>query len=302
MIILKKDKKIYLYIALTTIIGGVVLLFYLIEYRGASGDFLTVIGKLLSIISIISGITYMVKYNKYTQRENVHFHINDNLLVYNDKKYTLDNAYLTISYDTSDKLFCTNLWIEKDNKAIEIFKNVVFNIEEMDKFLYIIKPYRKTNINLIKKEIGQIQLFNGGFTLKKREIFYNEIEKFDTQLIKTDGVDFLDIKIILKNGEKIEKRLVDGKKEYAKAIYANLIFEHNNSSKFDIGCNKKSIWWIIILFFNIFTILFIIYNNKFIEYGIFILLIVDTIYITFNNNSNIDLCQEIQKIHNNKRL
>jgi len=297
MTIMKKEKQIYFYGGMVAIIIGGVLLFYLMTYKGASGDFPTVAEKLLSLFCIISGTTYLIKYNNYIQYQDVSLDIEENDFVYNEKKYSLNEVYLTVSYTKSGGFFRSSLWLEKDDIATEIFKNIVFDIDEMANFLYMIKPYRKSDVCLAKKDIGKITLFYGGFAFQKREILYNEIEKFDITVIKADGRDFLDIKLILKNRDKIEERLIDGIQEYAKAIYAHMLFEHDGFLAFDLDCPKESIWWIIVLCFNLAVVGVITYNHQFIEIGIAVILLVTTVYISFSSSFDIALCQEVQKIH-----
>ena len=297
MIIQQKEKPLYFYGGLIAIIIGGFFLFYLMDYKSESGDFLTVMGKLFSLTCVILGIISALRYDKYRQPKDVSLEIDENNLIYNDKEYPLSESYLTTNYTKSSDFFRTTLWLEKDDTATEIFKNVVLNLEEMANFLDIIKPYRKSNVCLAKKSRGKITLFNGGFIFEKREILYTEIEKFETIIVKTDGRDYLDIEVVLKNGEKIDKRLIDGNHEYAQALYAEILFKDKELSKIDFNCPKKSIWWIVVVVFNLAIVGFITYNNQFVEVGISVILLITTVYATFRKTSVIALCQEIQKIY-----
>lgn len=302
MLIKKKENNLYFYFGVIGFLAGFLLLFYLMSVKGSSGDFFTVFGKLFSIGLIIFGIVYFKRYEKFKQFKDVNIDIKRNEFIVEDKKYLLDNSYLTTSFTKSDNLFCVSLWIEKDNKTVEVFKNFVLDLDEMANFLSMIKPYRKSNILLAKNESGKIKLFDGGFAFENREFFYEEIEKFDTELVITDSAYYLDIKILFKNSQMLEQRLNGGIKEYAKAMYAFLVFDSKNFSKYSLEdylalfCPKKSYWGIIIFVLDIITAGLIFYNEKFFALGA-VMLFVTAFYPWFDNDFKRKLCKEIMKIY-----
>ena len=297
MLIEAKEKPLYFYGGIAAVVSGVFLLYYLMTYHGAAGDFLTVFGKILSVVLIVFGVVYLVKYDRYKQAVDLLFDIREGKLFLNDMTYALENAYLTVSYTKSDELFRTSLWLEKDGTTVEIFKHAVLNLEEMANFLTLIKPYRKSDLCLSKEEVGKIRLFEGGFAFENREIFYNEVEKFDTQWVKMSGQNFLDIHIVLKNSEQIDKRLVDGTQEYAKALYASMLFNRDEPLNFSLLCPPKSYLGYIVLISDLITVGLIVYNEKFLPLGA-VMLFVTTLYVSFNANDERMLCKEIEKIHN----
>ena len=301
MNIQKKPKSTF-YIGLSSVIVGGILLYYLMTTRGDAGDFITVFGKLFAVGLIINGIYHIIKYDQYSQLEDVAFDIANNKLQFKDKTYPLDGAYLTLRYTRYKNLFRTTLWLEKDDEVVEIFKNVVFDIDEMANLLALIKPYRKSDICLAKAEFGKIKLFKDGFTYENREILYDEIEKFDTKLIEINSDYYLDIDIILKNGTHIENRLNGGIPEYAKALYASMQFDLGQEFEDEIVCPHKSKAGLYTLIIDLGIVGYILYDHSFVESGIMLILFVTTIYAMFFDFSyQYKLCQEMQKIHKEQK-
>ena len=228
VVITKKEKVNYLYAGAALVISGIAVLLYLVETRGASGDFITVFGKLGSLVAIIYGVVYLVRYDRFSQDKDVKFDIEDGNLTFEDKSYPLEESFLTLQFTTTPKkdMYRVTLFLEKEAKAQKIFEHVVFDIDEMAKFLKLIKPYRKTQVCLVSETPRTIQLFKGGFAYEGREILYDEVEKFDAILVNINATIYLDVKIALKNGDTIEKRLTNGMEEYARAKYASLVFKN----------------------------------------------------------------------------
>lgn len=261
----KEDKEsktegiIYLVLALFLFFG--LVLIDSEEIRGISA-----IGKIIAIILFIVGITKINTYNRTKEEESVNFEIKDSKLFYEDKEYSLNNAYLTIAYEKIDRFYEASLHLEGANNSIQIFEDIILDNEELNEILNLIKPYRKTEIPLIEKkeeemdktikEINEdkknikldrgehISLFNRGLIIDGQEILYSEIESFISKEEQVRSKFYLDIFITLKNGTVITKRLeyID---EQAKAYYAEIFF--NNGGKFEDKKYKcfNNIFWLI---------------------------------------------------------
>ena len=200
MTIAKKEKKNYLYGGIALVVGGTIMMLYLVETRGPAGDFVTAFGKVSSLIAIIMGIVYLVRYDRFYQEKSVELDIQNDILVFEDESYPLEGCFLTLQMQTTPKkdMYRLTLFLEKkSDKAKRIFENIVFDVKEMAEFLKLIKPYRKTKVCLVSEKPYKIQLFQGGFTYEGREILYNEVEQFDTTLVDIGGDAYLDIEILV---------------------------------------------------------------------------------------------------------
>ena len=293
MKIRRKEKKSFLYTGVILLFSGISLLFYLVIFIGVSDDFLPNFGKLSSVIMIIFGIVNLVKYDKYTQAKDVDFTITNNFVNYNGQQYSLKDKFLTIRSAQEKDFYRVSLWIEQGKTAEKIFEHVVFDIEEMALFLKMIKPYRKSDVCPIENS-EKIKLFENGFIFENQEILYDEIESFDAKRIDINGAKYLDIDIKLKNGQRIDTRLAGGTKEYAKALYANMQYVDPNIA---IKCNAKYkglLGWIVV------AIDIILVFSFFFDYGdeslIYWIIIITTLYLTFNTTDTMELCEEIEKL------
>lgn len=296
MKITKKEITSLLYRGSVFLFGGLLLLFYLVNFVGVSDDFLPNFGKIASLVFIIVGITDLINYGKYLQDKEVEFIIENNILKYNGQIYPLKEAFLTLQSTQKKDFFRISLWIERKEQLKQIFENVVFDTDEVVEFLKIIKPYRKTNVCLLESS-ERVKLFENGLIFENREILYDEIEKFETKRIEINSREYLDIVIVLKNGYKIEKRLDGGIKEYAKVIYAGMKFDA--SGLFFEECKSyfpPAVGWII----GIIDVVVVL--QLLLGYGLFssvavVMFIITILYLAFNTNDSVELCKEIQKLH-----
>ncbi len=304
MTIEKKEKKSYLYTGFIFLFSGILLLFYLVKARGPVGDFITVFSKLFSVIVVIYGIIYLVRYNKFYQENDVKFVIKDNTLFFDDKEYSLKNKYLTLQFNQSPnkELFNVTLNLEEDKKSQTIFKDLVFSLYEMEEFLKLIKPYRKNDTCLLEDDPYKIKLFEDGFSFENREILYKEIQSFKTKLIDVSGALYLDIEIALKNNTKIEKRLTNGYTEYARAIYAKKLFEANSKEIPPIVCPKDGILGTLLAIIAPLTIfLLYIFDDSMLPFAILVFVLV-IFYAFFNNISEKKICKELLKIETDEKI
>lgn len=298
MKIVKKEKTVYFFLGITFVFGGLALLLYFIDTRGAAGDFITVFGKLASIVVVIVGIGYFVLYGRFYQNKNVAISIEDGVLRFEDKSYLLDGSFLTLQMKTTPKkdMYQVTLFLEKNNKSQKIFERIVFNLNEMQEFLKLIKPYRKTKVCLVDEKPYKIQLFDGGFTYEGREILYDEVQSFDTVFIDTKGIPYLDIEIVLKNGDKIETRLNNGIKEYARAKYASLICQNGGKKFSPIACSKNYLGTIIFGADVIAMGLNYLFDWEVVRVFGVIMVIVTFFYVLISVPAIDELCEEVRQI------
>jgi hypothetical protein len=286
------SKKNPLYLLISGIIFSI-FGFLLIISVGNENEFLPVFGKLIGLGLIILGINQIIQYATLYQSSSFKIDIKNNYLIFEDKKYSLKNAYITTEFKNKD-LSRVTLRIEKENNAKIIFNNVVFNTKELKKLLELIKPYLKhKDITDIEKN-ETFKLFKNGFSINNRYFYYDEIEEIKTTLINTSGSYFLDIEIFLKNGEIIDKRLTGGSDEYAKAIFAKL----KHSGDILVDCKedgKIGIYTILVI--DIITGILIYFNDKFWILG-GIMLFVSAFYFDYELDLSyeLELCKKINKL------
>jgi len=297
--IAKKDKKSLLYKGIFLLLGGIALLFYLVNFIGVSEDFLPNFGKLASLVMIIFGIANIYNYDRYSQDYEAYFSIKDNVLKFEEKRYDIKGAFLSIRSLKKEDFYRVTLWIEKkEEKATTAFEDVVFNTDEMKQFLEMIKPYRKSQECLLDNE-KRVKLFDDGFIFENREILYDEIEKFETKLIKYNESNlYLDINIVLKNGDILDKRLNGGIKEYAKVIYARMKYE--GADFFIKNCPKNDMdiydWGITIV--DVTVILMAYFGYELFEFLAIVMFFVTMLYLSarLDFSETAELCKEIQRL------
>ena len=109
-----------------------------------------------------------------------------------------------------------------------------------------------------------------------------------------DGTHFMDFKIVLKNGEIIDKRLKGGSDEYAKAMFLELKFK---GTVIDSCGEGKSVGTYIILLLDV-IVAIIIYFDKTLWYMGIVMFIVSSFYFTNKTESSYEtkLCKKTKKL------
>lgn len=301
MKIVKKEKRNYLFSGLMLVVSGALIMIYLIETRGDAGDFSTVFGKLASLVSVIIGIVYLVRYSKFYQERDEEFDIKDNTLYFQDKSYPLQDSFLSLQFRQTPNadMFRVTLFLQYNQKTQKVFEHIVFDAHEMATFLKLIKPYRKSKTCLVDEEHWRIELFQEGFMYEKREIFYDEVEKFDTIFIDTKAAWYMDIDIVLKSGEKIDARLSNGYKEYARAQLAALFVQANGKEIPQIECTQRRKWGVFIAIIDIVIIALIyISGDEVFQFFGLVMGIVTYFYVTssIDLETTIKICQEMKAL------
>jgi len=319
MQIKQKEKDENLQMGIASIVIAFLLFSALVSVDFPAGNLAGGFGKLFSLFLFIVGLVKIQKYHEYKQEKEILFDIKAKKAFCDDEGYALIEAYLTIDFKQDGDFYRVTLWHETDKKTLQIFEDVVFDSLEMQTFLELIKPYRKTEICLLEneeltKEINKstdeqcnevneyqkvqmselIGLFKRGLIVQNREIFYNEIASFSTEITKIYEKRYLDIKIVLNNKSEITLR-VNKENEQAKALYANLFFRvQGKISEKDYICPKYNFW-------SAFVILFLIAVGFSGEFG-WIVIIMTVFIALFYFASLIDffyhkeICNKVHKI------
>ena len=272
MLIKQKANNEYLKLGIALIGIAILLFFALVSVDFPAGNIAGGLGKFFSLILFIFGLAKMQTYHEYKQEKEITFDIKNKKAFCNDTEYLLANAYMSIDFKQSDDFYQVTLWHETKTKTVAIFEDVVLDSGEMQNFLELIKPYRKTEICLLEnqaikseentkvvdetvneqcekvKEIQKVQrnrligLFDKGLIVENREILYNEIVSFSATITKKYEKRYLDVNIVLKNGAEIKVRLKD-ENEQAKALYAHLFFTlEGKISQEDYICERYNFW------------------------------------------------------------
>lgn len=289
VIVSKKNISLYLIIGILCFIFGV----WLISSLGYENEFLPVFGKLVGVGIVIFGIFLIVQFVQLSQPYDYEIAIKDNYLIFNDEKFLLQQSYLTIEFLRKEPIMRVTLRVESENNTQIVFKNLVFYDTELKMLLEMIKPYLKneTLVEKIEEKNETLRLFENGFALNNREFYYNEVKDIQTTLIDT-GTYYLDYKIVLRNGEVIEKRLINGSNEYAKAIYTKLKLQNNTI----LYCQEnKIISGYVILGIDILTAILIYYNETFWILG-GIVFFVNVFYLSSNRSYEIELCKKVREL------
>ena len=266
---------------------------WLISSLGYENEFLPVFGKLVGVGIVIFGIFLIVQFVQLSQPYDYEIAIKDNYLIFNDEKFLLQQSYLTIEFLRKEPIMRVTLRVESENNTQIVFKNLVFYDTELKMLLEMIKPYLKneTLVEKIEEKNETLRLFENGFALNNREFYYNEVKDIQTTLIDT-GTYYLDYKIVLRNGEVIEKRLINGSNEYAKAIYTKLKLQNNTI----LYCQEnKIISGYVILGIDILTAILIYYNETFWILG-GIVFFVNVFYLSSNRSYEIELCKKVREL------
>ena len=284
---------------LILLISGIVLFifgFWLIASLGNENEFLPVFGKLIGVGFIIFGINLVIQYFKFYQPSSFQIDIKDDYLIFEGKKYSLKKSKITVEFPHRDPIIRVTLRIESENRVEIIFKDIVFYDKELKELLELVKPYLKNEeiVKKIEEKNETLRLFKNGFALNNREFYYDEVKDIKTTLIDSSGTYYLDFKVVLKNGEIIDKRLVGGSDEYAKAIFAKL----KHSGEILVDCDEsKGIGVYIILAIDIITAILIYFNKKFLALG-GVMFFVSAFYFDYKMDSSyeIKLCKKIKEL------
>lgn len=293
VIVSKKNTFIYLIKGLFCFLFGV----WLISSLGYENEFLPVFGKLIGLGIVICGIFFMVQFVQLSQPYDYEIAIKDNYLIFNDEKFLLQQSYLTIEFLRKEPIMRVTLRVENKNGTQIVFKNLVFYDTEFKALLELIKPYLKneTLIEKIEEKNETLRLFKNGFALNNREFYYNEVKDIQTTIID-GGTYYLDYKIVLKNGEIIEKRLINGSSEYAKAIYTKLKLQNKTIPY----CQEnKMVSGYVILGLDILTAILIYFNDVFWMLG-GMMFLVTTFYLSSNSSYEVELCKKVRELFQNE--
>jgi len=290
LVVSKKNTSIYLIIGLFLFLFGV----WIISSLGYENEFLPVFGKLIGIGIVIFGIFFIVQFVKLSQPDDYEIVIKDDYLLFNDKKFSLQQSKLTIEFLRKEPIMRVTLRVENKNNTQIVFKNLVFYDTELKELLEMIRPYLKneTLVEKIEEKNETIRLFENGFALNNREFYYHEIKDIQTTLIDGGTYYLLEYKIVLKNGEIIEKKLNDGSSEYAKAIYTKLKLQNITTLYCD---ENKIISGYVILGLDIITAILIYFNEVFWILG-GIMFLVTIFYINNNSSYQIELCKKVREL------
>ncbi len=208
---MKIKKKNYL----SFLITGVILFIFMIEgwIHYDKFDWKAKFGVMLFTVNAIWFGTVLFKDYFTTFTRNHTLRIKNGILEFDKKKYKIDD-YLKIKFkDQNISLF---IWDKL------IFKNIYFDEDEIERFLYIIKPYLKnpkivTNINF-----HEIKPFKEGFFIKHKKFYYEKIEKLEIRIHRYyANLEAFDIYITLNNGKTIKKRIRKNKLNEAVILFIN---------------------------------------------------------------------------------
>jgi len=285
---------------LSSLIVGIIFFifgFWLIASLGTENEFLPVFGKLIGVGFVIFGVNLVIQYFKFYQPLSFLIDIKDDYFIFEGKKYSLKNSKITVEFPRIDPITRVTLRIENENRVELIFKNIVFYDKELKELLELIKPYLKHKeiVEKIEEKNETFRLLKDGFAINNREFYYDEVKEIETTLINSNGTYYLDFKVILKNGEIIDKRLIGGSDEYAKAIFAKL--KHSKEDIIIYCDDSKKIGLYIILAIDIITAILIYFNEKFWVLG-GVMFFVSAFYFDYNINSSYEakLCKKVKKL------
>jgi len=229
--------------------------------------------RLIGIISIIFGISFISDGIKYSQNEKT-FEIKEGKIIFNYKEYPLDKLNLKIlHYKTYKKV---SLFYDRNFKPI--FENVLFSEDEFKEFLKIINPYLKEKINY-KDEV--IQIFDNGFSIYGSFFTFDEIKYIKLNYGKKRVGDYIEIILFLK--DKNLSFVIE--KEYEKAMALKL--------KINNKCDYKD-YSFIYVFLILGFILTISRDIYLIFLGFLILIVGVFIELKFNDAFLKRLCEKVK--------
>lgn len=273
--------------------------FWLIDVFRKDSGILSGIAILAGIFFVIMGVVVFIELLKTFQAESYEIEIKDDYLFFNNEKFSLKDSKITVEFPEFGPLTRVTLRIENNNNVKVVFENLVFYNRELKELLNLVKPYLKHKeiVNKIQEKNETLRLLNNGFALKNREFYSNEIKKIETTLISINGTYFMDFKIVLKNGEIIDKRLKGGSKEYAKAIYIEQ--KHKGVSK--IYCDESNNIWLYIILALIVIVAVIIYFDRSSWYLGVIVFIISYFYFgkRMDTSYQMKLCKKVKEIFEN---
>ncbi len=212
MLVSKKDSKKFLFIAFVYIAFGVIFsLFSLYESNEVYIEIIAAINLFLTAF----GMYNLFRFFTCRQKDSYTIDIKNKTLYFNDKSFDLQESFLFFELKKCAKeLIEVWLYQEKDAKIVTIFSKLLFSKEEFEKFLKLIKPYRKFDAFPWKsyKTKGAFYLCKDGFILNGREFFYEEVESIEWknryERLVSGTLIFVIVTIKLKNSQKIEEVFV----------------------------------------------------------------------------------------------
>ena len=291
MTVSKKNTFIFFIVGIVFFIFGIWLIDSFKKESWFLGAF---VGILVGIWSVVVGISMVINFFKLYQAVDVKIDIKDDYLIFEDEKYPLKDAKITVEFPYIDPITRVTLRIERKNKIETVFEDLVFYDRELKELLELIKPYLKHKDILEKIEKKEtLILFEDGFALNNRDFYFDEVEYIETTLVSS-GTYYLDLKIVLKNGEIISERLTGGSDEYAKAIFLEL--KYKGVKFISCGEDKKKVLYTI-LAIDVIVAILIYFDERFWSLG-GVMFFINSFYFGRKLDSSYEkkLCKKVKKL------
>jgi len=200
------------------------ILFTILSFIAASesNDWKVQFAPILAILNALFLVPLMLKWYQESISKPHILKVKNGYLIFDNKKYKLKNLKIKLKDDGG--VVVVKLYIE--NEKIKL----LLDYDELDRFLYIIKPYLKNPKIVENINFKDIKLFKRGFFIKHKKFFYDKVEVIEGYK-KEEYPLFLRLRIIYDN-KIIEKKVFYNEENLQKIVFIALKIKKPLSFKY----------------------------------------------------------------------
>jgi len=203
----------------------ILILFTILLFIAAdeSNDWKVQFAPILAILNALFLVPLMLKWYQESISKPHILEIKNGYLIFDNKKYKLKNLKIKLKDDGG--FIVAKLYIENEELKL------LLDYDELDRFLYIIKPYLKNPKIVENINFKDIKLFKKGFFIKHKKFFYDRIEAIEVYKKEEYPLTFLRLKIFYDN-KIIEKKIFYNEENLQKILFIILKIKRPLSFKY----------------------------------------------------------------------
>ena len=150
---------------------AILILFTILVFIAASesNDWKVQFAPILAILNVLFVVPLILKWYQESISKPHILEIKNGYLIFDNKKYKLKNLKIKLKDDGG--FIVAKLYIENEELKL------LLDYDELDRFLYIIKPYLKNPKIVENINFKDIKLFKKGFLLNIKSFFMIELKQ-----------------------------------------------------------------------------------------------------------------------------
>jgi len=218
-----KIKNKTCYSCLISGIGYILFVILLFVAASESDDWKVEFAPYLGVLSAFFIVPLFFNWYKESISKTHILKVKNGYLIFDNKDYKIDK--LKFKLKEISGLVLVKLYL--GNEKLEF----LLDYEELERFLYIIKPYLKNPQITENINFKEIKLFKEGFFIKHKKFFYDKIKAIEIYKRKEYPLTFLQLKIVYKD-KMIEKKAFYNEENLQKILFIILKIKKFSSFKY----------------------------------------------------------------------